>query len=107
MLSVFGRTGLVGFATLLVVLFAMITRTRLAGRESLQANQPDSALAPWLLVWAIFTAACFGVVLEGPMGAIVFWITLGMANAGTHRTASTTAIEEAAEPVAALPAGAR
>ncbi len=107
MLSVFGRTGLVGFATLLVVLFAMIARTRLAGRESLQANQPDSALAPWLLVWAIFTAACFGVVLEGPMGAIVFWITLGMANAWTQRTASTTAIEEAAEPVAALPAGAR
>jgi hypothetical protein len=35
------------------------------------------------MVWAIFGSACFGVVLEGPMGAIVFWTLLGVANART------------------------
>jgi hypothetical protein len=28
----------------------------------------------------ILTSACFGVVLEGPMGAVVFWSVLGLAN---------------------------
>ena len=41
----------------------------------------------WCYVWAIFTSACFGVVLEGPMGAVVFWILLGAAAArGRRRT---------------------
>ena len=33
----------------------------------------------------IFISACFGVILEGPMGAAVFWTLLGLANsAGDH-----------------------
>jgi hypothetical protein len=29
----------------------------------------------------LLVAACFGVVLEGPMGAAVFWTILGLASA--------------------------
>ena len=31
-------------------------------------------------VWVVMISACLGVVLEGPMGAIPFWIMLGLAH---------------------------
>jgi hypothetical protein len=39
------------------------------------------ALGWFSVAWVIFISALFGVVLEGPMGAVVFWISLGMGNA--------------------------
>jgi hypothetical protein len=40
-------------------------------------------LGLWACVWTILVSACFGVVLEGPMGAVVFWSLLGILNAPT------------------------
>jgi O-antigen ligase len=79
--SVLGRMGLVGLALLLWIVGAMVAATwRLARR----ARSDGAALAPlgwWSVVWVMFTSGCFGVVLEGPMGAVIFWTSLGMANA--------------------------
>ncbi len=80
-LSVFGRMGIIGLALFLIVVSAMIYRTlEVINLARVSATLPES-LIYWCMVWAIFGSACFGVVLEGPMGAIPFWTFLGIANA--------------------------
>ena len=75
--------------------------------------QDSHALAYWCGVWAILAAGSFGVVLEGPMGAIPFWSFLGLGVAYNERN---KALIPAARPVAqtvspvyapTLPVGAR
>jgi hypothetical protein len=88
LLTVFGRTGLVGLISFTLVLIGMTRCTVQAGR----AGQDDSSLGLWLIAWAILGSACFGVVLEGPMGAVVFWTVLGLA-AGTPREDATVLTE--------------
>jgi hypothetical protein len=46
-------------------------------RDKTQGESP----ALFSMCWVILVSACFGVVLEGPMGAVVFWTLLGLANA--------------------------
>jgi O-antigen ligase len=78
-LSVFARMGLLGLAVILLLLGVIAVYTRRASR-----HHADRLPYPaWLTVWAILTSACFGVVLEGPMGAVLFWTSLGMASATT------------------------
>jgi len=75
-----GRMGAVGLVSLLAIVAAMAARTWRALRD--RATDP-TAVGLWCGAWVVFTSACFGVVLEGPMGAVVFWSLLGMANAMT------------------------
>ncbi|HTT57067.1 MAG TPA: O-antigen ligase family protein, partial [Opitutaceae bacterium] len=75
-----GRMGAVGLVSLLAIVAAMAARTWRALRD--RTTDP-TAVGLWCSAWVIFTSACFGVVLEGPMGAVVFWSLLGMANAMT------------------------
>jgi len=96
LLSVFGRMGLTGFVLLFAILVMVGRRTWRARHTVDDFNSP---LPLWLGAWTILGSACFGVVLEGPMGAVVFWTILGMANA-THAepqrdtvTADSTASE--------------
>jgi O-antigen ligase len=81
--SVLGRMGLVGLLLLFWIVGAMAAATwRLARR----ARTDDAALGPlgwWSVAWVMFTSGCFGVVLEGPMGAVIFWTSLGMANSAS------------------------
>jgi hypothetical protein len=73
--TAFGRLGLVGLAAWIAV-SASIAATiwRL-----LKAGDPDGmGLASVVAVF--WLSACFGVVLEGPMGAVVFWAALGLAS---------------------------
>ncbi len=79
-LSVFARTGTVGLLLLLLTLVAAAVHTWRAANPVAVA-QDDGELGGWLLAWSIFVSACFGVVLEGPMAAVVFWTALGLANA--------------------------
>jgi len=75
-----GIAGLVAFAGIVAAMAA--ATWRLVQR----ARSDDAALVPlgwWSVAWVMFTSGCFGVVLEGPMGAVVFWTALGMANATT------------------------
>ena len=51
---------------------------------------------PWLTAWAILTSSCFGVVLEGPMGAVLFWTAVGIGCAAkmTSQIDSATPLKE-------------
>jgi O-antigen ligase len=92
--SVYARMGLLGLALSLGLVVAAAAQT---WRDiSLRAvHQPDPA---WLATWAILVLACFGVVLEGPMGAVVFWILFGFANAGTHDLVATETAPQPGPP---------
>jgi len=80
LLSIFARTGAVGLGAFLILCAVMCGRTWRAARLRARSQEgwPGEA---WSYVWAIFVSACLGVVLEGPMGAVVFWILLGAAAA--------------------------
>jgi len=80
LITVFARMGAVGFAAFLAVMASMAMATWRAVR---QGGSEFTAAGPWIAAWALFVAACFGVVLEGPMGAVVFWTLLGLANGPT------------------------
>lgn len=75
-LSVFARSGVIGLLSFLVFLLFFARSTWRAAR-----NGVNDAFGLWLFGWGVFVSACFGVVLEGPMGAVVFWTVLGLANA--------------------------
>lgn len=105
-LTILGRMGLAGLTFFACIVGAMALRTlRLARR----ARTDDAALVPlgwWSVSWVMLTSACFGVVLEGPMGALLFWTSVGMANAtGTDLLAQpAAALDAAPEPAIDSPA---
>jgi hypothetical protein len=76
-MSVFGRMGAVGLAAWLAVAVSMSVLTR----RCFMAGDFD-AIGLVCIAWVLWFSACVGVVLEGPMGAVVFWIVLGLANRG-------------------------
>jgi O-antigen ligase len=91
LLTIFARMGAIGLAMFLVVLGLIARRTWLAVR----IGPREGAL--WCSAWVIFATACLGVVLEGPMGAVVFWTILGLANAEVHSDDSPEAVGAADE----------
>ncbi|MBI5380790.1 MAG: O-antigen ligase family protein [Opitutae bacterium] len=108
--TVFGRMGAVGALLLLALIVALTRITWRRLREADETAEPQSGL--WCACWVILVSACFGVVLEGPMGAVVFWTLLGLAN-GTPATepaddamtpADTPASDSAAPPLPKAPA---
>ena len=103
LLTIFGRMGLLGLALLLALLVTIAGRTWRAGRDAAQGRTDGMVFALWLGGWGILTSACFGVVLEGPMGAVVFWTMLGLANATTIAEQEQQDAEDADSPVAPLP----
>ena len=90
--SVFGRMGVVGLLPFVGIAAVLGRRTWQTLRPSVSNRDDPTA---WLAAWVILTSACFGVVLEGPMGAVMFWTLLGIANA-TRRTKGTTKEEVSA-----------
>lgn len=78
LITVFARMGLLGLAGFVAVIAALTVRTWRALRSG---ETLFAAGAWWCAGWVILVCACFGVVLEGPMGAVVFWTLLGVANA--------------------------
>src|ERR1044071_426211 len=67
LVTTFGRMGLAGLGVLLVLIAIVARRTWRAVRDP---STPRTTLGLWACVWALFVSACFGVVLEGPMGAV-------------------------------------
>ena len=98
--------GLVGLLALAALVAALAVRTWRAMRNPLTAR---TSLGLWAGVWTIFVSACFGVVLEGPMGAVVFWSLLGILNASEPDDSSVAPEEptlhrkSASPPAAPLP----
>jgi hypothetical protein len=110
-MTVFGRMGLVGGLAWLAILGCAANQMRrllLHGRNGHDISGP---LGWWSVSWVYLTSACFGVVLEGPMGAVVFWSALGIAysrtavllEAAADETALTDETHAATEPSGATP----
>jgi O-Antigen ligase len=87
--STFARMGFVGLAALLAILVVMLSGTWHAVKSWQRETAASEAPALWAMCWVIFVSACFGVVLEGPMGAVVFWTILGLAHTATNPTEET------------------
>jgi hypothetical protein len=96
LMSVLGRMGLLGLLLWLAVTAGMVALTRRIFRQGAWDNLGLVSVA-----WVLWISGCFGIVLEGPMGAVVFWTVLGLANAGS---AAEEVPETADEPVLAAPA---
>lgn len=79
-MSAFGRMGCAGLAVFLAVAGAMVVKS---WRALWDRSTNLLACGLWGAAWVILVSACFGVVLEGPMGAVVFWTVLGLANGMT------------------------
>lgn len=96
LLTVFGRTGLIGalaFIAFVTALGRQAWRTTRVARTQVAAI-PAAALGCAASV--IFVSACFGVVLEGPMGAVVFWTLLGLAHGWSQMLLAETPGRETA-----------
>jgi O-antigen ligase len=92
LLSALGRMGLVGLGLFLLLLGVLFSRTwRVLRNPESDATQ----VALWAGIWTIIVSAHLGVVLEGPMGAVVFWSLLGLAD--SYRSAPTVEDGQAAE----------
>lgn len=97
LLTIFGRMGLLGLAGLIVVLAIVARKTWRAGTAEVNdADNPTPSLPLWLSAWTILASACFGVVLEGPMGATIFWTLLGLAHGTPTSAAESASTDEAA-----------
>lgn len=98
LITLFARTGLIGLGLFFIIL-ALAARTSWKVLRNPMAD-PILELAPVCAAWSILACACFGVVLEGPMGAVIFWSTLGLINRSpTLATGSTaTAMNEETPP---------
>lgn len=98
-LTTFGRMGAVGLAVWLGFCAVLAQRTWRGLRQS--AEPADWCL--WCGVWVLLASATFGVVLEGPMGAVLFWSMLGLANTPRGLPAVATGEESRHANTASLP----
>lgn len=93
-LTFFGRMGFLGLGAWLVFCCALLQKTWRALR-----SEDSTSWGLWCAAWVILVSATFGVVLEGPMGAVVFWSLIGLANA---RAVAVSAPATSRPPVAAV-----
>ena len=82
LMSMFGRMGFAGLFSFLAIAAMMVRFTWPAFRR-----WDFESMGLWSVAWVLWFSACFGVVLEGPMGAVVFWTVLGIAHESTQRAA--------------------
>ncbi|MBL9216096.1 MAG: O-antigen ligase family protein [Opitutaceae bacterium] len=84
--STLGRMGLLGLAILAAFLVAIAAEVWAVAHRTRQDPAAEEALTLHAMGAVVLVSACFGVVLEGPMGAIPYWILLGLAHhAATRR----------------------
>jgi hypothetical protein len=89
LLTVFARMGLVGLAAWIALLAAWADVLLRATREAMQRHQhADADYLLWLMAYplALIVSAVFGVVLEGPYGAIPCYLLLGLGLAASADT---------------------
>ena len=79
--TVLGRMGWAGLVLWTLVLAVMLRQTMgVIRRARSDPTGPATEVGLWCACWVLMISACFGVVLEGPMGAVVFWTLLGLAH---------------------------
>lgn len=79
--TLFARTGALGLAAFVAVALA----AGIAVWRTLTLFGAGAEAVPALAVVVILTSASLGVVLEGPMGAVVFWSALGLTRSALRR----------------------
>jgi hypothetical protein len=87
-LTVFGRMGSVGAFALTLIYLTLFRTTLRTVRATREDPSRERVLALQAACWVVLVSSCFGVVLEGPMGAIPFWIMLGLAHHEATREAT-------------------
>ncbi len=87
-LTILGRMGLLGVAGLLAIYISHGRETWHSSQQARKDPNYDEVLTLQAMCWVVMISACFGVVLEGPMGAIPLWSILGLA----HFTAKNAAV---------------
>jgi len=99
--TVFARMGLVGLLSWSAFMIVLISESWRLAKISRDDTGARDILAAHAMCWVILTSACFGVVLEGPMGAIPFWVLLGFAHGQAHaRVEEERSDSEAAAAIA-------
>ncbi len=101
-MTTFGRMGAIGAAVLLAIYLVQARITLRAARAARADPARQEAMTLQAAVWVVMVSACLGVVLEGPMGAIPFWIMLGLA----HHAATSPGGSTPGPAAPAVPAGA-
>ena len=99
-MSAFGRMGCAGLVAFLAIVGALVAKSWRALRD---CTTTPLACSLWVAAGIILVSACFGVVLEGPMGAVVFWTILGLAN-GMTVASPPAGVPTASPPAPALAA---
>jgi len=89
--TIFGRMGIVGLLSFIAVVFFIWREATRAASLVARRRQPAETLGHWCAVLVILGSASFGVVLEGPMGGILFWSFLGLASSQLHLQTSPAA----------------
>lgn len=85
-LTVLGRMGSIGALVFAMVYWTLFRSTLRAARASRTNPAGPDVLTLQAACWVVLVSSCFGVVLEGPMGAIPFWIMLGLAHHDVSKT---------------------
>jgi hypothetical protein len=80
--TIYGRLGLCGLLLLLVIVYLMLRNTLRAATLVRKRALDAEVLGFWCATWVLLISGTFGVVLEGPMGGILFWSFLGLAASG-------------------------
>ena len=96
--TVFGRMGIVGFLCWMAISgYAASVVWRLFRR-----GDPDG-MGLACVTASFWLSSCVGVVLEGPMGAVIFWTALGLANSTLRKGNEDGQIPRAGERPVAMP----
>ena len=90
-MTTLGRMGLVGVTVLMAVYWVQGRSTAHVARRVQRAELPEDVMTLQAATWVVMVSACFGVVLEGPMGAIPCWILLGLAHQAANGATSDAA----------------
>lgn len=93
--TVLGRMGLVGLGLFGLFVVVLVRRSLGAARRVRDGGLAAATLALLSAVWVVLVSSAFGVVLEGPMGAVPFWIMLGAAHAMTATAAPVATVSAA------------
>jgi hypothetical protein len=96
-ITVVGRMGLLGLLSFFFVVFFIFRDAMRATRLVARHRQPQDTLVLWSGVVILLGAASVGVVLEGPMGGILFWSFLGIASSQLQQYELKESIEKTKE----------
>ena len=78
-ITVLGRMGLLGIICFTLMGVIIVREAVRTARRVARGQAEPATLGHWCAVVILIGSASFGVVLEGPMGGILFWSVLGLA----------------------------